>query len=117
MTAIPQDELLIDLINRTDMEGAGPRITVIAGGVVLAGRLAAHRHWAAHVAGRLGDGGLPEERFAEDFTREAAEPPVYPPEFVHLHGCHLIAGSSSLPAQLGEYFRIPVAAVSAWSVC
>ncbi|MBL1098403.1 hypothetical protein [Streptomyces coffeae] len=111
-----RDELLIDLINRTEMEGEGPRITVVAQGAVITGRLAAHRHWATHVASRLGEAGLPDERFAEDFTREAAEPLTYPPAFLHIHGVQLISGSSSLPAALGQFFRVPLSAVSAWSV-
>ncbi|MFC0598954.1 hypothetical protein [Streptomyces palmae] len=110
------DELLIDLINRTEMEGGGPRITVVVQGAVIAGRIASHRHWAAQIAARLGDAGLPEEGFAEDFAREAAEPLAYPPAFLHLQGCHLIAGAGSLPAALGEYFRVPLSAVSAWSL-
>lgn len=111
-----RDELLIDLINRTEMEGGGPRITVVTEGVVITGRLAAHRHWATQIAGRLGDAALPDERFAEDFVREAAEPLAYPPEFLHLQGCQLISGASSLPTALGEFFRVPLSAVSAWSV-
>ncbi|WP_171166439.1 hypothetical protein [Streptomyces sp. I05A-00742] len=111
-----RDELLIDLINRTEMEGAGPRIAVVTQGVVLTGRIAAQPHWAAQVAGRLGDAGLPDERFAEDFAREAEEPQAYPPDFLHLQGCQLISGASSLPSALGEFFRVPLSAVSAWSV-
>ncbi|MBN0046752.1 hypothetical protein JS756_22100 [Streptomyces actuosus] len=110
-----RDDLLIDLINRTEMEGAGPRITVVTEGSVLTGRLAAQRHWAARVAGRLGDEGMPDQRFAEDFARQAAEPLEYPPAFLHLQGCQLISGASSLPAALGEFFRVPLTAVSAWS--
>ncbi|QKV90747.1 hypothetical protein HUT19_02450 [Streptomyces sp. NA02950] len=111
-----RDELLIDLINRTEMEGGGPRITVVAEGAVVTGRIVPHRHWATHIAGRLGEADLPDERFAEDFEREAAEPLAYPPAFLHLQGCHLISGSSSLPAALGEFFRVSLSAVSAWSV-
>ncbi|MFD3698902.1 hypothetical protein ACFWUZ_22620 [Streptomyces sp. NPDC058646] len=111
-----RDDLLIDLINRTEMEGEGPRITVVAQGVVITGRLAPHRQWATDVSERLGDAGLPDERFAEDFAREAAEIPAYPPAFLHLHGCQLISGASSLPTALGESFRIPLATISAWSV-
>lgn len=111
-----RDDLLTDLINRTEMDGDGPRITVATQGVVITGRLTPHRRWAADVAGRLGDAGLPDERFAEDFDREAAEIPDYPPAFLNLRGCQLISGTSSLPVALGEYFRIPLSAVSAWSV-
>ncbi|WP_330332257.1 hypothetical protein OHS33_22815 [Streptomyces sp. NBC_00536] len=111
-----RDDLLIDLINRTEMEGQGPRITVVAQGVVITGRIAARRHWATGLAGRLGDAELPDERFAEDFAREAGEIPDYPPAFLHLQGCQLISGSSSLPAALGESFKVPLAAISAWSV-
>ncbi|MEU8433762.1 hypothetical protein AB0F18_12700 [Streptomyces sp. NPDC029216] len=114
MTA--RDDLLIDLINRTEMEGEGPRITVVAQGVVITGRIAAHRHWATHLAVQLSETGLPDERFAEDFSREAGETPEYPPAFLHLQGCHLISGASSLPAALGESFRVPLAMISAWSV-
>ncbi|MGW2628881.1 hypothetical protein ACWC2K_06065 [Streptomyces chattanoogensis] len=111
-----RDELLIDLINRTEMEGNGPRITVVTEGVVITGRIAAHRHWATHIADRLGDAGQPDERFTEDFAREATEPLAYPPTFLHLQGCQLISGNSSLPTALGEFFRVPLSAVSAWSV-
>ncbi|NXY95239.1 hypothetical protein HYE82_12755 [Streptomyces sp. BR123] len=111
-----QDDLLIDLINRTEMEGGGPRITVVAQGAVITGRLAAHRRWATDLAELLGDAGLPDERFAADFAREAGEILEYPPAFLHLQGCQLISGASSLPAALGESFRIPLTAVSAWSV-
>ncbi|MET8978114.1 hypothetical protein ABZX85_21115 [Streptomyces sp. NPDC004539] len=111
-----RDELLIDLINRTEMEGAGPRITVVAQGVVLTGRLTAHRSWAVSVAEVLDDDGAADERFGEAFRREAEEPLAYPPVFLHLHGCQLISGSSSLPVALGEYFRVPLDAVTAWSV-
>jgi hypothetical protein len=111
-----RDELLIDLINRTEMDGGGPRVTIVTEGGVITGRLAAHRDWAMSVAGRLEEDGGPDERFAEAFTREAAEPLDYPPAFLHLRGCQLISGASSLPAALGEYFRIPLAAVCAWSV-
>ncbi|MBH1934778.1 hypothetical protein I5Q34_10890 [Streptomyces sp. AV19] len=111
-----RDDLLIDLINRTEMEGNGPRITVVAEGVVITGRLAAHRHWATHIADRLADAGLPDERFAEDFAREAAEPPPYPPAFLHIQGSQLISGAGSLPTALGEFFRVPLSTVSAWSV-
>ncbi|MFI5981528.1 hypothetical protein ACIBEA_11695 [Streptomyces sp. NPDC051555] len=111
-----RDDLLIDLINRTEMEGEGPRITVVAQGVVITGRIAAHRRWATELAGRLDDGELPDARFAEDFAREAGETPEYPPAFLHLRGCQLISGASSLPAALGESFRVPLAAISAWSV-
>ncbi|MET9645209.1 hypothetical protein [Streptomyces syringium] len=34
----------------------------------------------------------------------------------HLQACQLISGASSLPTALGEYFRVPLSAVSAWSV-
>ncbi|KUJ68620.1 hypothetical protein ACZ90_17200 [Streptomyces albus subsp. albus] len=98
------------------MEGSGPRITVVVEGVVIAGRIASRRHWATHIAGRLGEPELPDERFAEDFAGEAAEPSTYPSAFLHLQGCHLIAGAGSLPAALGEFFRVPLSAVSAWSV-
>ena len=54
-----RDELLIDLINRTEMEGAGPRLTVVAHGVVLTGRLTTHRTWATSVAGLLDDDSAP----------------------------------------------------------
>ncbi|MDX3383911.1 hypothetical protein DF268_01490 [Streptomyces sp. V2] len=111
-----RDELLIDLINRTEMEGAGPRLTVVAHGVVLTGRLTTHRTWATSVAGLLDDDSAPDEHFGEAFRREAAEPLAYPPVFLHLHGCQLISGSSSLPAALGEYFRVPLESVTAWSV-
>ncbi|MER5727757.1 hypothetical protein ABT084_05265 [Streptomyces sp. NPDC002138] len=111
-----RDDLLIDLINRTEMEGEGPRITVVAQGVVITGRIAAHRRWATDLAGRLGDAELPDERFAEDFAREAGETPDYPPAFLHLRGCQLISGTSSLPAALGEFFKVPLAMISAWSV-
>ncbi|MFB6617830.1 hypothetical protein ACFCV9_27050 [Streptomyces sp. NPDC056367] len=111
-----RDDLLIDLINRTETEGEGPRITVVTQGVVITGRIAAHRRWATELCERLGDTGLPDERFAEDFSREATEMPAYPPAFLHLHGCQLISGSSSLPTALGQSFRIPLAAISAWSV-
>ncbi|MGC0327631.1 hypothetical protein RKD23_000621 [Streptomyces sp. SAI-170] len=110
-----RDDLLIDLINRTEMSGTGPRITVVTEGAVITGRLVAHRHWAMCVAARLGDDGEPDARFAEAFTREAEEPLGYPPVFIHLQGCQLISGSSTLPAQLGEFFRVPLSAVSAWS--
>ncbi|MFD4131280.1 hypothetical protein [Streptomyces goshikiensis] len=111
-----RDDLLIDLINRTEMNGEGPRITVVTEGVVITGRLSPHRRWATHVAERLGDAGAPDDRFAEDFAREAGETPEYPPAFLHLRGCQLISGTSSLPAALGESFRVPLSAVSAWSV-
>ncbi|WP_416968801.1 hypothetical protein [Streptomyces sp. 4F14] len=111
-----RDELLIDLINRTEMEGTGPRLTVVAHGVVLTGRLTAHRSWAVSVADRLDDDSAPDELFGEAFRREADEPLAYPPVFLHLHGCQLISGSSSLPAALGEYFRVPLESVTAWSV-
>ncbi|MBW5482247.1 hypothetical protein [Streptomyces bambusae] len=111
-----RDDLLIDLINRTEMNGEGPRITVATEGVVITGRLTPHRRWAADLADRLSEAGLPDERFAEDFAREAGEIPDYPPAFLNLRGCQLISGTSSLPTALGEYFRIPLSAVSAWSV-
>ncbi|MEV7547665.1 hypothetical protein [Streptomyces sp. NPDC089915] len=111
-----RDDLLIDLINRTEAEGEGPRITVVAQGVVITGRIAAHWHWATHLAEQLADTGLPDERFAKDFGREAGESPEYPPAFLHLQGCQLISGNSSLPAALGESFRIPLDMISAWSV-
>ncbi|MFF9815151.1 hypothetical protein [Streptomyces sp. NPDC014006] len=113
---LTNDDLLIDLINQTEMEGAGPRVTIVTEGAVITGRLAPHRHWALDIAGRLGDDGGPDARFAEAFVREAAEPLSYPPGFLHLHGCQLISGASSLPAALGEYFRVPLSAVRAWSV-
>ncbi|MEV4870380.1 hypothetical protein [Streptomyces syringium] len=34
----------------------------------------------------------------------------------HLQGCRLTSGAGSLPTALGEYFRVPLSAVSAWSV-
>ncbi|WP_031155098.1 hypothetical protein [Streptomyces xanthophaeus] len=111
-----RDDLLIDLINRTEMEGEGPRITIVTPGGVITGRLAAHRRWATDLSEQLSDAGLPDERFAEDFSREATDIPAYPPAFLHLDGCQLISGASTLPAALGESFRIPLATVSAWSV-
>lgn len=111
-----RDELLIDLINRTEMEGVGPRVTVVVDGLVLTGRLAPQRPWATEVAGRLRDESEPDDRFAEAFMREAAEPLAYPPVFLHLQGCQLISGASSLPVALGEYYRVPLPSVSAWSV-
>ncbi|MBH5334693.1 hypothetical protein IHE55_07760 [Streptomyces pactum] len=110
------DELLIDLINRTEIEGSGPRVTVVAHGTVITGRITPQQEWAARIAERLRDSDPEAERFAEDFEREAAEPRAYPPVFLHLRDCLVLSGARALPEPFGEVFRVSLQAVSAWGV-
>ncbi|MFH8367599.1 hypothetical protein [Streptomyces sp. NPDC018031] len=110
-----RDELLIDLINRAEMERSGPRLAVLTHGAVITGRIAAQRDWAVEVAARLRDSDPLVERFAEDFDGEAAGPRDCPPAFLHLRDCQLVSGEWTLPAAFGEFFRVPLSAISAWS--
>ncbi|AVH96631.1 MULTISPECIES: hypothetical protein [Streptomyces] len=108
------DELLIDIAATVESGQSNQMsLTVVAGGVVITGRLAPEALWRERVSEVLTDSARLGE-FSGVFTpteRKDDELPTH----LHFHLARILQGTVGIP-ETGGMYRVAIADVSAWTV-
>ncbi|GGU77915.1 hypothetical protein GCM10010275_10700 [Streptomyces litmocidini] len=111
------DELLVDVAATVEAGRSNQMsLTVVAGGVVITGRLAPEALWRQRVSEVLTDSTRLSE-FSGVFAPGTEEKPkaTEPPTHLHFHLARILQGTVGMPATGGMY-RVAIADVSAWTV-
>ncbi|MFD8210119.1 hypothetical protein ACFV2S_27415 [Streptomyces sp. NPDC059695] len=107
------DELLVDLAATVESGRSNQMsLTVVAGGVVLTGRLAPEALWRQRVSEVLTDSSRLGE-FSGVFSPVVRNDE--PPTHLHFHLARILQGTVGMPESGGMY-RVAIADVSAWTV-
>ncbi|MFB7025298.1 MULTISPECIES: hypothetical protein [unclassified Streptomyces] len=108
------DELLIDIAATVESGQSNQMsLTVVAGGVVITGRLAPEALWRERVSEVLTDSARLGE-FSRVFSpaeRKDDERPTH----LHFHLARILQGTVGIP-ETGGMYRVAIADVSAWTV-
>ncbi|MFE0699310.1 hypothetical protein [Streptomyces sp. NPDC058872] len=108
------DELLVDVAATVESGRSNQMsLTVVAGGVVITGRLAPEALWRQRVSEVLTDSDRLGEfsRVFSPVDRKHEKPPTH----LHFHLARILQGTVGMPATGGMY-RVAIADVSAWTV-
>ncbi|WP_030693989.1 hypothetical protein [Streptomyces globisporus] len=111
------DELLVDVAATVEAGRSNQMsLTVVAGGVVITGRLAPETLWRQRVSEVLTDSTRLSE-FSGVFAPRAEEKPkdAEPPTHLHFHLARILQGTVGMP-ETGGMYRVAIADVSAWTV-
>ncbi|MFF9849404.1 hypothetical protein [Streptomyces litmocidini] len=109
------DELLVDVAATVEAGRSNQMsLTVVAGGVVITGRLAPEALWRQRVSEVLTDSTRLSE-FSGVFAPDTEEKEKEPPTHLHFHLARILQGTVGMPATGGMY-RVAIADVSAWTV-
>ncbi|MER7947536.1 hypothetical protein ABTY59_09135 [Streptomyces sp. NPDC096079] len=107
------DELLVDVAATVESGRSNQMsLTVVAGGVVITGRLAPEGLWRQRVSEVLTDSARLSEFsgvFAPAGQRDT------PPTHLHFHLARILQGTVGMP-ETGGMYRVAIADVSAWTV-
>ncbi|MFF7443443.1 hypothetical protein [Streptomyces sp. NPDC008122] len=107
------DELLVDVAATVESGRSNQMsLTVVAGGVVITGRLAPEALWRQRVSEVLTDSARLGE-FSGVFA--PAAPRDTPPTHLHFHLARILQGTVGMP-ETGGMYRVAIADVSAWTV-
>ncbi|GGY30113.1 hypothetical protein [Streptomyces tanashiensis] len=107
------DELLVDIAATVESGRSNQMsLTVVAGGVVLTGRLAPEALWRQRVSEVLTDSSRLAE-FSGVFRPVARQDE--PPTHLHFHLARILQGTVGMP-ETGGMYRVAIADVSAWTV-
>ncbi|MDV9190515.1 hypothetical protein R6L23_20225 [Streptomyces sp. SR27] len=107
------DELLVEIAATVESGQSNQMsLTVVAGGVVLTGRLAPEALWRQRVSEVLTDSARLGE-FSGVFS--PSEPRESPPTHLHFHLARILQGTVGIP-ETGGMYRVALADVSAWTV-
>ncbi|KQX49605.1 MULTISPECIES: hypothetical protein [unclassified Streptomyces] len=107
------DELLVEIAATVESGQSNQMsLTVVAGGVVLTGRLAPEALWRQRVSEVLTDSARLGE-FSGVFSPSARE--EGPPTHLHFHLARILQGTVGIP-ETGGMYRVALADVSAWTV-
>ncbi|MEV7671062.1 hypothetical protein ACWDNT_05910 [Streptomyces sp. NPDC000963] len=107
------DELLIDIAATVESGQSNQMsLTVVAGGVVITGRLAPEALWRERVSEVLTDSARLGE-FSGVFTPSDRKDD--PPTHLHFHLARILQGTVGIP-ETGGMYRVALADVSAWTV-
>ncbi|WP_225801518.1 hypothetical protein [Streptomyces sp. NK15101] len=111
------DELLVDVAATVESGRSNQMsLTVVAGGVVITGRLAPEALWRQRVSEVLTDSARLSEFsgvFAPGTGRKAKD--GEPPTHLHFHLARILQGTVGMP-ETGGMYRVAIADVSAWTV-
>ncbi|MFF0555624.1 hypothetical protein ACH4ZU_29570 [Streptomyces sp. NPDC020472] len=111
------DELLVDVAATVESGRSNQMsLTVVAGGVVITGRLAPEALWRQRVSEVLTDSTRLSEFsgvFAPDAGKKAKD--AEPPTHLHFHLARILQGTVGMP-ETGGMYRVAIADVSAWTV-
>ncbi|MEU0370616.1 hypothetical protein ABZ070_10185 [Streptomyces sp. NPDC006283] len=105
------DKLLEQLIKRVNQTGALLDITIMVGGAMITGKLAARDDWLKTMSDELGDTSAAD--FAVDFRSEASI--VDSEEYLHMSGGKVMFGTGPLPTK-GGLMRVRTSAVDSWMI-
>ncbi|MCZ0980280.1 hypothetical protein O1L60_18280 [Streptomyces diastatochromogenes] len=110
------DELLVDVAATVEAGRSNQMsLTVVAGGVVITGRLAPEALWRQRVSEVLTDSARLGE-FSGVFAPVREEPKtVEPPTHLHFHLARILQGTVGMP-ETGGMYRVAIEDVSAWTV-
>ncbi|WP_369145180.1 hypothetical protein [Streptomyces sp. R44] len=110
------DELLVDVAATVEAGRSNQMsLTVVAGGVVITGRLAPEALWRQRVSEVLTDSPRLGE-FSGVFSPVRNElKTVEPPTHLHFHLARILQGTVGMP-ETGGMYRVAIADVSAWTV-
>ncbi|GAA0592503.1 hypothetical protein [Streptomyces crystallinus] len=107
------DELLVNIAGLVESGHSNQMsLTVVAGGAVITGRLAAEAVWRQRVSEVLADSARLSD-FSTVFT--AAPRKEGPPTHLHFHLARILQGSVGIP-ETGGMYRVAIADVSAWTI-
>ncbi|MFF3606639.1 hypothetical protein [Streptomyces sp. NPDC002463] len=107
------DELLVDVAATVESGRSNQMsLTVVAGGVVITGRLAPEALWRQRVSEVLTDSSRLGE-FSGVFAPTARRDT--PPTHLHFHLARILQGTVGMP-ETGGMYRVAIADVSAWTV-
>ncbi|MEU0402778.1 hypothetical protein ABZ318_21545 [Streptomyces sp. NPDC006197] len=111
------DELLVDVAATVEAGRSNQMsLTVVAGGVVITGRLAPEALWRQRVSEVLTDSTRLSEFsgvFAPGEGKETKD--AEPPTHLHFHLARILQGTVGMP-ETGGMYRVAIADVSAWTV-
>ncbi|MFF8380478.1 hypothetical protein ACF07V_30590 [Streptomyces sp. NPDC015661] len=110
------DELLVDVAATVESGRSNQMsLTVVAGGVVITGRLAPEALWRQRVSEVLTDSARLGE-FSGVFSHAPEETKtVEPPTHLHFHLARILQGTVGMP-ETGGMYRVAIADVSAWTI-
>ncbi|MFE0722592.1 hypothetical protein ACFW5P_28365 [Streptomyces rochei] len=105
------DRLLERLVNRVNESGELLDITLVIGGAMVSGRLAARQAWMEVMIENLPEFGL--GTFRDDFATFTDE--MDEQEYLHLSGGKVLFGELAVPPR-GGLVRIPITSIDGWMI-